>query len=506
MPRTPPPRASAPPDPRPDAAPAGLSRLLALLDRPELGAAPAEIADALWLATQIDRVTPGWSRHAPAARQASDDLSPDPDPDRATASEPELGLDAKNQPTDGPAGTGGDPEHAAAVYPSTARGSRPARHLPAPGLPVLPNALALGRALRVLRRQRPSSHALELDPEATAEQYAEIRLRGQPMWQPVWRPRARPWLDLLLILDRGASMPVWQPVADALTRLLVQSGVFGRIRVLHLDSDDEPRLRSPVGGTDHTVELMTRAPGAADGHRLALILSDCIATGWYQARMPRLLEALSHSGPVLLVQPMPPRRWPDTALGLAESVTLTPRNRPGRHLPDLVPMSGPLGGQHAEAPQRAPILPTIRLDPGNLRAWGTALAGRTGSRTRGYRWPLSTADSAAQEHSPPVDPSERLAAFEAVASAAAQHLAGQLACVPYPLTLPMMRLVQQQSDSPSAGLEHLAEVFSSGLIEPHVSDEKSRSRPTDSSARARRMTLSAGGCATASVPMPRCGC
>jgi chromosomal replication initiator protein len=451
----------------------GLDRVLALLESSDPGAAPGEVADALWLAIHIDRVTPGWSKHAPSAKTASADKSnkkdaPPEDPQQrpGTSKEPE------HQSTRQSDLAKGD-EPAAAVYPTTARGTRPARQLPAPGLPALPNALALGRALRLLRRTRPAARARVLDPDATAEQLAELRAAGHGYWEPVWRPRPRPWLDLLLILDQGPTMQVWQPLTDALSRLLVQSGIFGRIRILHLDSNAEPRVLSPGGGIDHTAELLRGAPGTGNAHRLALLVSDCIAAGWYHPGMARLIAALTRGTPALLVQTMPKRRWPDTALGNAEQVILVPAPQPTGDLPALLPSIDTARGSWARATLAA-ALPIVRLDAGNLRAWANALGGRSGSRTLGYLWPREPAghlDAAAPQSLLAPDPATRLARFEAVASKPAQHLARQLACVPYPLTLPMMRLIQQQSENPPAGLEHLAEVFASGLIEPHAWDD-----------------------------------
>jgi hypothetical protein len=79
-------------------------------------------------------------------------------------------------------------------------------------LAVLPDPLPYQRALEGQRRLDPIAPAdptrLEFDEEATVEAYA----RTQRLW-PRFRQRREPHLSLVLLVDGGLSMEVWQRLA-----------------------------------------------------------------------------------------------------------------------------------------------------------------------------------------------------------------------------------------------------------------------------------------------------
>ncbi|MGW0501267.1 hypothetical protein ACWD0Z_39395 [Streptomyces sp. NPDC003007] len=81
--------------------------------------------------------------------------------------------------------------------------------------PALPNALDIGRALRPLRRFRPSQVHQRLDLDATVEHYTRTGVLV-----PQLAPAPEPWLEAVLVVDRGTSMAVWDETSLALTHML----------------------------------------------------------------------------------------------------------------------------------------------------------------------------------------------------------------------------------------------------------------------------------------------
>ncbi len=94
----------------------------------------------------------------------------------------------------------------------TPRGGLPFQ---APAATTLPGALALGHALRPLKRRVPSATAVVLDEEATVDRVAD-----EGIWAPVVRPELTRWLDLALVIDQSPSMAVWARTVEELRSLL----------------------------------------------------------------------------------------------------------------------------------------------------------------------------------------------------------------------------------------------------------------------------------------------
>ncbi|MFE2648009.1 hypothetical protein ACFXDO_36485, partial [Streptomyces nigra] len=104
--------------------------------------------------------------------------------------------------------------------------------------PALPNALDIGRALRPLRRFRPSRVHQRLDLDATVEHYTRTGVLV-----PQLAPAAEPWLEAVLVVDRGTSMAVWDETSLALTQMLRALSAFRSIHVWHLE---HPPQAEPV--------------------------------------------------------------------------------------------------------------------------------------------------------------------------------------------------------------------------------------------------------------------
>jgi formylglycine-generating enzyme required for sulfatase activity/putative intracellular protease/amidase len=460
---------------------------------------PPELADALWLATFLpagesapppapastgdtDAQPPGDTTEPPdtgdepeTATATTADQHPPPGPSRrrqAETAEVELRVPEGPRSTAeaGRAAGGGGSGSGAGPGATTLRVARPG---------LLPDPLGIGRALRPLLQRLPSRGRRVLDEPATVHNFAELRL---PV--PVLRGTPERRWELAVVIDNHPSTVLWQPLLAELTELLARHGAFRDLRLWRLDTAGSGPVRLWPGVGQHGVGGVPRSPKVLLdplGRRAVLVVSDFSAAGWRRGRSlipqhaPQPLDVLAdwqRSQPVVLLHLMPPARWPRSAFGGAELVAL-------RAAPPAA--EGAVAGLRLDtgtAPSARPgngapplILPVIGTDPPSLSAWARLVAGRTGAMLTGVRFPAEPSSRSASAIDPrtaprppePPEPRERLRRFMAGASEPARALV--LACAGVPLTLPVVRLVQEAAGidpNPAA----LAELFLTGLLRP----------------------------------------
>ncbi|WP_052390345.1 TIR-like protein FxsC [Streptomyces sp. NRRL B-24484] len=420
--------------------PAALDRLTDLLA--ELGLAPrapVELAELLWLAA---RGTEGGTGADTAGRAA-------PRTDRPAAGTPNGHRPRhRTEHTPGPDGTG---PRTALHLPAPDRGGRsaPAVPAPTPGAPMLARPLSLQRALRPLKRLVPDERRRLLDEQATADRIAEaLREPGPVQWLPVLRPSTERWLDLHLVLDVGPTMTLWRPLARELRTLFQQTGAFRQVGSGRLLADGRLAHRR-----------------IAEGRSAVLVISDCMGPQWRSGpagdRWHRTLHALARRLPVAVVQPLPERLWPLTAVPAVPGVfTATEAGAPDAAYTFTPFTDAPPG-------RGAPAVPVLEPGPEWLANWAQLVGSPTGGQVVGAALMVGAATNPAGrvvEAGP--DPEELTAEelvvrFRATASREAFTLAGMTALTTP--ALPVMRLLQQ------VGLarpqpQHLAEVVVSGLL------------------------------------------
>ncbi|MEU4208952.1 SAV_2336 N-terminal domain-related protein [Streptomyces sp. NPDC026206] len=465
---------TAPPDQR-------LGQLVARLQAAEWDLSAEELADALWLAQ--------WAGPGTAAGQARDGEPPareHPGPTGRTT-----GSTGSGHPGDGEGrrpgtpdaprgGTPGEPapdgsggraavRRAERSGPVSVYAPRGGPAAPADAFPIrvpmassLPGLLGLQRALRPLRGYRPPARPAPgpLDEEATADCAARTGVLD-----PVHRPGGRRAASMQLLMDTAPSMAVWERMLEELRQTCAQLGVFRDVQVRYLHRADDG---TPLVGT-------TASPGApgdprrlrprpADqfrdptGRRLTLVISDCVGPLWQEGRAQRLLHHWALTSPLAVVQPLPPRLWPRTALPADAGLLIRDAGTGGR-LRFEPGGYGPLPGPGALP---APVLLPTR---DALGAWARLLSGPGRTAVRGAAgWVLPGHPArpvpAPGEHAAR-GADDLLRSFRAVASPGALRLAVHLAAVP--LTLPVMQVVQRAM-LPDTGPMELAEVLLSGLL------------------------------------------
>ncbi|MFE9424525.1 tetratricopeptide repeat protein [Kitasatospora sp. NPDC006697] len=390
-------------------------------------ATPEELADILWLAGRM----PARGGSAAGEWTAAPDHSPSAEHaeplERSGAPRPE-GEPVPRQPAAGgrevypPAG------HPGGFGPGVVHG-----YLPVPR--ALPAPLRVGRALRALRSTVPSRTEQRIDTPAT------VRALADRLPEVVLAPVQEPELELLLVVDDGESMAVWAELAEELLALLRRMRVFRRCEVVGMDSDRGERVRfNAVPFRDRPA-----AEPAGGPRRLVLVLTDGVGEAWLSGVAQRQLAGWARRGRVGVLQVLPEELWGGGGLAVRREV---------------YPQPG--GG----------VVPVAELlADGALRSW----AGAVGQARRGRVLPVARVDGGVEvweEEYEEVEPEVLLRHFLGSADEPTRLLAAHLAEVA-PLTIPLMRLVQQ-AVAPGAGLAQLAEVFTSGLLRAEDPEEAGR--------------------------------
>ncbi|MGW7515846.1 SAV_2336 N-terminal domain-related protein [Streptomyces sp. NPDC054796] len=345
------------------------------------------------------------------------------------------------------------------LYAPGRHGGGPPRAFPvrAPAAGTLSGLLGLQRALRPLLGYRPPLPPVPgpLDEDATAD----LSARGASV-HPVFGPVVRREAEVLLLMDASPTTSVWQLTFDSLRQTCEQLGAFRDVQALYLHraADGTPLIGT---GPERGTARLRPADRYRDttGRRLTLLVSDCVGPLWQDGAAQRLLHRWSGCSPLAVVQPLPPRLWPRTALPAEPGLLVRDGGDGGKVTFE------PDGYGPPPAHDALPV-PVLLPTAAALGNWAKLLGGSGRRTVRGAAaWvrPRHRAMPPPPDASgAPGDPRELLGAFRASASPGALHLAVHLAAVP--LVLPVIQLVQEAM-LPDTGPMELAEVLLSGLLE-----------------------------------------
>ena len=451
-----------------------------------------DVADTLWLAQELGRHGPE-AEPSPGRQEATLNAERgNPASPKTRPTTPSDSQAARTGGTDGATGTSSATAATAGLHLPPVPGTQvPGLPFQTPAATALPGALALGQALRPLMRRVPSTTTLVLDAEGTVERAAEERI-----WMPVLRPARTRWLDLALVIDQSPSMAVWARTVEELRRLLERHGAFRDVRVWLLDTGSGSGRPTLYAGTKSaTSDVRPSTPRELldpSGRRLILLVSDCVAPAWSNGAASRLLALWGRTSPVAVVHVLPQRLWCYTSIETEPADLRAPH--PGapnarldvvsslagaeRELEAALAAAANADGATAQDKTAAAFwgdgpavpVPVVALQPRWLAPWASLVAGAGGRQVPGVitwarQWAAGSLEEPADEAEPPqASPSaaELVGRFRALVSPTAFELAGYLAAVP--LTLPIMRLVQQAM-LPDSAQVHLAEVLLGGVLE-----------------------------------------
>ncbi|WP_159072272.1 FxSxx-COOH system tetratricopeptide repeat protein [Streptomyces sp. CMB-StM0423] len=342
-------------------------------------------------------------------------------------------------------------------------GGPSADHVPAeeapvawPAVPGLTDHRLLERSLRPLRRTVPSVHATELDEEATADALVEPEPR-----LPRFRPARERWLDLVLVVDAGASMAVWRHTVAEFSDLLRSIGAFRTVTVRLLDTDAEQDSRLALRGPGSGGPAYGLLDPAAARRRIVMVLTDGIGPAWRSGAGQRLVTRWGESVPVVITHLLSHLSWHRTWLGTRPARLRASGLRIVAEPAEPWLAAGAEAGAGAGAGPEEPVVPVVGLEPRWLGRWAQLLTGERGEWA-GARVlsAVPEADDDEVESSLPT-PAERVVGFRAAASPVAFRLARHLAVAP--LSLPVMEMVQFFAE-PGSRPADLAEVITSGLL------------------------------------------
>jgi hypothetical protein len=299
----------------------------------------------------------------------------------------------------------------------------------------------------------------------------------------VYGGRAEPRFSVTLLVDRGLSMEVWQPLAGEFRDLLVRSGAFREVRMVELSP---PRSWEGDGAVGYrpveaqqvvwkSPKALRRSPPplAAEARRsLLLVISDTAGPHWWDGLMFEALEAWSRRLPVAILHTLP--HWMAQRTALRALAQAEIRNGDATASNSHYLVRDPDGWD--DTPTRGGAVPVLSLDPGSLAPWSALVMGDGRLSIAGVRIPADRAvleqrleplrpEALAPADAQPSSAEELWQGFCRFASAEAQRLMMVLAAAPV-LSLPVMRLIKEAILPPASGPLPLQEVLLSGLLQP----------------------------------------
>ena len=334
---------------------------------------------------------------------------------------------------------------------STADGGRPLDLRRSPAT-ALPNRLEIGRALRPLMAKRRSATNCVFDTDATIHRYCDTGVLV-PVRSPV---RERWFSEVAIVTDGAPTMAVWLETVASLADLLEHHGAFARVSRWTLAGDDEHVVVVASSGLRHDPQALIDQ----SARRLTLVVSDCVGPVWRGDGVWAALREWGRFAPVALVQTLPSRLWPATALGDVELLLASGcPGAPNRQLDLQLPW-----WWDDEVPQD--VVPVVTLDERHLLPWARMLMGGRERRVAGVA--AGTQDRVGLDQVPlALDPATRVAAFRSTVSEEGSRLAVLLSAVV--VTLPVARLLVSQLIEGGRQI-HIAEVLASGLVELQSGD------------------------------------
>ncbi len=346
----------------------------------------------------------------------------------------------------------------------------------APAAPGLRNQLALARALRPLMRKVSSRTKKILDTEETVTQFAENRILI-----PIFKPAPEQWLDLALVVEKYASIVIWQEIIAEFQKLIEFSGAFRSVTTWSLQPDQKDEIKLFPQQNKSANNQRSRSPKELldpAGRRLILLVSDCTSEIWYRNQTYNqnhhiydILKLWSNSGPSAIVQLFPEQLWTRTAMGFGYPVLLNALV-PG--VPNQkLKLEGLPVWEEVDV-NKGITLPVITLEPDSVKQWSRVVAGVGSTQTAGIllqpdlipqQSEISPDTSNTNNNNTNNKPSaaDLVNRFQATASPTARRLAGLMATVP--VSLPVVHLIQQTILKESMQV-HVAEVFMSGILKP----------------------------------------
>lgn len=438
-----------------------LAILFRALDRADIAVTPEELLDALELYRLGVRVS---GDERPADVPDSPHVEQQPPPE-SVETPPRRGIQPSPPPkADRPlkllAVSGTELLPRQPGWPGPERGE--GVPVKAPTVAALRQKLAIGRALRPLKRSVPSRHRTTLDLVGSARCSAMAR-----RLVPATRPAPERWLDVEFVVDHSESYAVWEDTVREAKTVLENHGAFRSLRTWYLE---------PSGSTG--VDLIEPGGGPVPANspvpshrRLIVVLTDAVAPFWQGAAIQEIMRCWTAHSPVVIAHLLPERLWEDS--GICPMPVYFPASTLGYD--SRLPFTQYGGDGNAE---NHIAVPMVGLNDSWMLQWSRMAVGHGESPVPGTAWliPRRPEPDALPEWSDDEDLPETetdapdaawsrdaVLGFRVRASDMAFRLARYLAIGPRSLSLPVMRAIQAAM-LPESDAADLAQVFLSGLL------------------------------------------
>lgn len=430
-----------------------LDNLIGALRQAGLEFGAEDLADSLWLAPYLPRSPASTSNvHHPPAELKPLDKPPTPEPKSDTVE--------KRANTDRESSTVSRPSVDAQLpgIPGREATQDVIRGLPVrlSGAASLPEALAIARALRPLRKRIATTRWSRIDEKRTAERLAVVDI-----WLPVLLPGRERWLNATIIVDIGASMAIWRSMVNEFRGILQSLGAFRKIEVRRMDTDAPGDSISIFASGQSSIPHDPLDLSDPSGRTFFLIISDCVGRAWWDGRVAKLLEQWGRTNHTAILQILPREMWARTALAAGRTVNLT---SPKAVCPntDLAAFATGKFRRNVKLDTKDLVpIPVLELGAASLATWARDTVAATGAQFSGRLLPTNPAPA------PVVDKDHWSQAlgepFLTVASVPARKLANLMAAAP-PFNLPLLRVIRESRLSGEATQIHEAEFLLGGLL------------------------------------------
>lgn len=433
-----------------------VDRLVVLLAE-EQGYTSIEIAEMLWLSTKIEPVV------------AEDSVSQDQE--RFSQSVPTPIYRESTLPSETPKESiPTSVPRANLTLPSPQLGVLPPKVLPVwvPDPPMLTDSLAVIRALKPLLQKVEVGVGKRLDESATVEATARTQL-----CIPILSPEQRPYFDVVIVVDRGSSMHIWQRLVKDIVRILKSYGIFWNVQVFDLIIDREAQsIDNSVLLISRPVQVEHRPSEVIDPQeqRIVVVLSDCAASYWWDGTLLPFLQDWGAIMPTVIWQMLPAWMWKRTALGRGAAAFFSSDFYGGANQRLTVQLQG--REKLTEGDQRI-RMPVVTSDIRDLSCWSRMVAGDRHEVTPGFVLPQqggsvprakTYSDREVERQALTALARDRVERFLELSSPEAQRLVMLLAAAPV-ITLPVVRLIRDAMLHDVKSPLPIAEVFLSGLLQ-----------------------------------------
>ncbi|SFR29853.1 Caspase domain-containing protein [Lentzea waywayandensis] len=324
------------------------------------------------------------------------------------------------------------------------------------GLPTgraLAQTLDIARALRPFKQRFLNITRRELSVDDTIEHYVATNLLT-----PVLVPAKERWFNVDVVVDGSASMAAWDDTVTELMSVLRRMGAFRTVEKWYID----PNQVKPLLHKTHEVSLKPRALRDPRQRRLVIVVSDCVAEGWYREDIWSVLRDWGSATHTLLLNPLPQKLWRRT--GLDQPASRLRQSRPGAPNSNLKFGLSPLLRRKPGEPPWLP-LPVVGLSVTSLAQWARTAMAKDPTGCDGVllspAGDLSSEDLDYLDDDPP-DGRELVESFRLTASGPAWRIAVLCANQDI-LHVRVLRFIQREL-VPDAQPADLAEVLTSGLF------------------------------------------